>query len=244
MVAGPPFPVFEGVPVSMPSAPQTPQAPSTPVMGNRVPPLGAGEKERYRNMFANTGAQNGLLEGEPARTIFLRARLPNEVLGQIWYVSPIHPFWVTSILGGFGADSRALADTHNRGALDITEFTIAMHLIQSLMTNQINAVPTSLSPELISAAGIGSPITGQFSQNGIRRTESMSSTGSGRLPPPPQLPPKIQQSPLTADFTGGSQAGSAFEGWDITPQDKVQFDNWFKSIDTSNKGFIDGICQE
>ncbi len=88
MVAGPPFPVFEGVQVSLP-APPTPQPPSTPVMANRVPPLGAVEKERYRNMFANTGAQNGLLEGEQARTIFLRARLPNEVLGQIWYFPAI-----------------------------------------------------------------------------------------------------------------------------------------------------------
>ena len=139
----------------------------------------------------------------------------------------------------FEADFRGLADTHNRGALDITEFTIAMHLIQSLMTNQVTAVPTSLPPDLISAAGIGSPITGQFSQNGVRRTESMSSTGSGRLPP--QLPPKIQQTPLTADVTGSSQAGSAFEGWDVTPQDKMQFDNLFKGIDTSNKGYVDGI---
>jgi epidermal growth factor receptor substrate 15 len=136
------------------------------------------------------------------------------------------------------ADFRALADTHNRGALDITEFTIAMHLVQSLMTNQITTVPTSLPPELISAAGIGSPISAQFGQNGVRRTPSMSSTGSGRLPP--QLPPKIQQSPLTADFTGGSQA-SSFEGWDVTPQDKMQFDNLFQGIDKSNKGYIDGI---
>jgi epidermal growth factor receptor substrate 15 len=99
MIAGPPFPVFEGVQVSMPAPPQTPQAPSTPVMGNRIPPLGAGERERYRNMFANTGAQNGLLEGEQARTIFLRARLPNEVLGQVWYISLLRfcgafYFWV------------------------------------------------------------------------------------------------------------------------------------------------------
>src|SRR5579859_4842221 len=135
------------------------------------------------------------------------------------------------------ADSRALTDTHNRGALDITEFTIAMHLIQSLMTKQITTVPTSLSPDLISAAGIGSPTTAQFSQNGVRRTASMSSSGSGRLPP--QLPPKIHQSPLTADYTGGSQA-SAFEGWDITPQDKMQFDILFNGIDTSNKGYIEG----
>jgi len=87
-VAGPPFPTFEGVQVAMPvaaPAPTTPQqSPGTPVLGNRLPPLGPAEKERYRNMFANTGAQNGLLDGEQARTIFLRARLPNETLGQIW----------------------------------------------------------------------------------------------------------------------------------------------------------------
>lgn len=147
-------------------------------------------------------------------------------------------FWGSFVSVWVYANFRALADTHNRGALDITEFTIAMHLIQSLMTNQITAVPTSLPPELISAAGIGSPPTNQFSQTGVRRTASVSSTGSGRLPP--QLPPKIQQSPLTADVTGGSQASSAYEGWDITPQDKMQFDNWFKSIDTTNKGYIDG----
>lgn len=151
---------------------------------------------------------------------------------------PETPTWLELLSVWREADFRALADTHNRGALDITEFTIAMHLVQSLMTNQITTVPTSLPPELISAAGIGSPISAQFSQNGVRRTPSMSSTGSGRLPP--QLPPKIQQSPLNADFTGGSQA-SSFEGWDITPQDKMQFDNLFQGIDKSNKGYIDGI---
>jgi hypothetical protein len=78
--AGPPFPVFEGIQLP------TPAAPSTPTPANRIPPLGPAERERYRNMFANTGARDGLLDGEQARTIFLRARLPNETLGQIWYV--------------------------------------------------------------------------------------------------------------------------------------------------------------
>src|SRR5271154_2932109 len=74
-----------------PAPPTTPQqTPGTPISGgNRLPPLGPAEKERYRNMFANTGAANGLLDGEQARTIFLRARLPNETLGQIWS-SPRH----------------------------------------------------------------------------------------------------------------------------------------------------------
>jgi epidermal growth factor receptor substrate 15 len=85
VLAAPPFPVFEGAPVTVPTA----QATGSPVApGNRIPPLGPAERERYRNMFLNTGAQNGLLDGEQARTIFLRARLPNETLGQIWYDTP------------------------------------------------------------------------------------------------------------------------------------------------------------
>ena len=70
----------------MPASTASPPQPlGTPVLANRLPPLGPAEKERYRNMFANTGAQNGLLDGEQARTIFLRARLPNDTLGQIWF---------------------------------------------------------------------------------------------------------------------------------------------------------------
>jgi epidermal growth factor receptor substrate 15 len=78
ILAGPPFPVFEGV--ALPTPPQ----PQPSITTSRLPPLGPAERERYRNMFVNTGARDGLLDGEQARTIFLRARLPNETLGQIW----------------------------------------------------------------------------------------------------------------------------------------------------------------
>jgi len=85
--AGPPFPVFDGVQVPTPTAPpgiaQSTPIPPAPTK-NVVPPLGPAERERYKNMFANTGARDGLLDGEQARTIFLRASLPNETLGQIW----------------------------------------------------------------------------------------------------------------------------------------------------------------
>jgi epidermal growth factor receptor substrate 15 len=122
--------------------------------------------------------------------------------------------------------------------LDIAEFTIAMHLIQSLMANQISAVPASLPQDLLQSASLTSPITSQFPQNGVRRTASVSSTGSGRTQQlPPQLPPKITQSPLQAQFTGQSQTA---DGWDVTPQDKLSFDALFKGIDTGNKGYIDG----
>ena len=131
---------------------------------------------------------------------------------------------------------RNLADVHNRGALDIGEFTIAMHLIQSFMSGTLTSVPASLPPELYASANVSSPVVpsavGGF--GGLGRTDSVSSAGSGSMPP--LVPPKIQQSPIREDFTGGSQ----MEGWDVTRQDKTAFDNLFRGIDTGNKGFIDG----
>ena len=98
------------------------------------------------------------------------------------------------------------------------------------MSNHISAVPASLPPDLYTAASAPVPV------NNVRRTDSISSQSSGRIPP--QVPPKIQQTPIRTDFTGGSQTGP--DGWDITPQDKAAFDAAFKGIDTTNKGYIDG----
>ena len=198
--------------------------PSTPIASNRLPPLGPAERERYRNMFANTGAQNGLLDGEQARTIFLRARLPNETLGQIWYIIPL----ICCVDYVF----RSLADIHNRGALDITEFTIAMHLIQSFMSNLITTVPATLPPELFTAASVAPPAMG-----GMRRTDSVSSTGSNRF----LLKFLLKFNKVLFVRISRKAVNPVIDGWDVTPQDKQTFDNLFKGIDTTNKGFIDGI---
>lgn len=104
------------------------------------------------------------------------------------------------------------------------------------MSNHISAVPAALPADLLAAASLGSPTVSQFPQATVRRTNSVSSTGSGRAP---LIPPKVTQSPIRNQFTGGSQ--TAPDGWDITPQDKTNFDALFRGIDTGNKGFIDGI---
>jgi hypothetical protein len=102
------------------------------------------------------------------------------------------------------------------------------------MSNRISTVPATLPPELLTAAHVGSPASNQFAQGHIARTPSVSSTGSGRAP---TLPPKIQQSPIRPQETGGSLAA---QDWDILPQEKSYFDSVFTSIDKSNKGYIDG----
>ena len=164
---------------------------------------------------------NGLTwgnKGETAKQIFERAQLPNETLGRIWF----------------------LADTSQRGALDLTEFIVAMHLLASLKSGALRALPQILPPGLYEAAarrgapprqGSGSrpnsdtiPVSAiprQFTGNGPHRTAS-----------PLASRPYPVSSPLAASPTGND--------WAINPQDKNQFDQIFATVDSQSRGFITG----
>ena len=179
-----------------------------------MPPLTADNVNFYSHLFEDSGAQNGMLSGESAKSIFERAQLPNEVLGRIWN----------------------LVDTEQRGSLGLTEFIIAMHLLVSYKNGSMRALPQSLPAGLYEAAarrGVSRQNTGarpvpeaassvprQFSGSNFQRISSP-------LAGPPQGP-----SPNTSIPTG--------DQWVISPQDKAQFDQIFATVDTSNRGFITG----
>jgi len=149
--------------------------------------------------------------GENAKEIFEKARLPNEVLGRIWNLS----------------------DTEQRGALNVTEFIIAMHLLASYRTGNMKALPNALPPGLYEAAS--------------RR---------GTLPPPPGRPDQSAtiprqfsgqnaprtQSPLSRPPFGAPPQSTQATGsdWLISPQEKSSYDNLFKGVDTMGRGFITG----
>lgn len=93
-------------------------------MSNQTPTITDADRARYQKMFANSGAVNGILDGDKAKEIFMKSNLPLEKLGQIW----------------------SLADARRRGALDIGEFSVAMYLIQHSMNGNIKTIPPSLPP--------------------------------------------------------------------------------------------------
>jgi epidermal growth factor receptor substrate 15 len=153
-----------------------------------------------------------IIPGENAKEIFEKARLPNEVLGRIWNLS----------------------DTEQRGALNVTEFIIAMHLLASYRTGNMKALPNALPPGLYEAAS--------------RR---------GQLPPPPPGRPEQTatiprqfsgqnaprtQSPLSRPPFGAPAQSTQTNGsdWLISPQEKSSYDNLFKGVDTMGRGFITG----
>jgi epidermal growth factor receptor substrate 15 len=181
----------------------------------RVPTLLPEKVNEYSSLFEKSGAENGVLSGIIAKQIFERARLPNEVLGRIWN----------------------LADTQGRGALNITEFAIAMHLLASYKSGAMRGVPQTLPPGLFEAAAKRIPTrtsTGSFPGAGIPAVPPIPPQFTGMSAGRPQTPILRQQvgTPLSAQSTG--------DGWAITPADKARFDQLFNGLDKSGRGFITG----
>jgi epidermal growth factor receptor substrate 15 len=217
-----PLPKFEGTPPASVVQPPPGPPPSAILPQHsgagpiRVPPLTPDKVTQYAGLFEKSGAQNGILPADQAKQIFERAGLPNEILGRIW----------------------GLADVEQRGALNVTEFTIAMHLLASFKTGQLRALPAVLPPGLYDAASrrpasrqvTGPPPPLQPAMTGIARQftgQSAQGRGSplGRStfgPPPPQI----------AQTTGSD--------WLITPMDKQRFDSIYAGLDRGNKGYITG----
>ena len=194
-------------PQGPPPGPLQPQTSGNPI---RVPPLTPDKVQQYAALFEKSGAQDGVLAGEQAKQIFERAGLPNEVLGRIWY----------------------LADTEHRGALTVTEFIIAMHLLASSKSGAMRTLPNVLPAGLIEAAARRPPlrqlsgVTGgppavppiprQFTGHNVGRTASpLSKPAFGQVPPSPGT-------------------------WAISPADKNRFDSIYATIDKTNRGFITG----
>jgi epidermal growth factor receptor substrate 15 len=165
-----------------------------------------------RHSMARNALSADHTSGENAKEIFEKARLPNEVLGRIWNLS----------------------DTEQRGALNVTEFIIAMHMLASYRTGNMKALPNALPPGLYEAAS--------------RR---------GQLPPPPPGRPEQSatiprqfsgqnaprtQSPLSRPPFGAppQSVQAAGSDWLISPQEKSSYDNLFNGVDKAGRGFITG----
>ncbi|KAF2154899.1 hypothetical protein K461DRAFT_291803 [Myriangium duriaei CBS 260.36] len=211
-----PLPRFDGMNIQA-SSPSAANAPSNPLQppsalqpqtsGIRIPPLLPEKAAQYSSLFERSGAQSGVLSGESAKAIFERAGLPNEILGRIW----------------------GLADREQKGALDHTEFTIAMHLITSFKSRSMTALPSALPPGLYEAAARKGQPAPRQAPSGIPRQF----TGPQRTSSPLARPPGYGTPPPQSAQTTG-------QNWLVTSQEKTKYDQFFDNIDTAKTGFLDG----
>lgn len=101
--------------------------PQTAVSQDSISPVSPADYQKFSQLFIKTvGSAQGELSGAQAKDIFLKAKLPNPVLGQIW----------------------ALVDRANTGILDLGSFVVAMHLIQGLLSGQVKQLPPFLSESI------------------------------------------------------------------------------------------------
>ncbi|KIV91914.1 hypothetical protein PV10_06405 [Exophiala mesophila] len=205
----------QSTPVSLPpQATGPPASPSVPGGAPiRVPALTPDKVATYSSLFEKSGAENGFLSGLLAKQIFERAGLPNDVLGKIW----------------------ALSDTQGRGALDMTEFVIAMHLLASHKSGQLRAIPNTLPPGLYEAAQRRVPVrAGSGSRPGSSAIPNIPPQFSGSFHQRPQSP--ITRQPIATPLSNQSTG----EAWLVSPADKARFDSIFATVDRSGRGFITG----
>ncbi|BGP28119.1 hypothetical protein JCM10295v2_007106 [Rhodotorula toruloides] len=164
--------------------------PSTPSQLTTISPT---DKANYTRVFsaANGGQVSGLLEGDKAREIWVKSGLPYDVLGQIW----------------------TLADTHSRGALDLADFTIGMHLLHLVLDGSlprsVSGLPKVLDPKMYAAAA------------GLS------------IPTAPSTPSALPAAKSTAPPTRG-------QVWSITPAEKSESDTWFSQLDQQGRGILEG----
>ncbi|KAG8217218.1 hypothetical protein J3R82DRAFT_5304 [Butyriboletus roseoflavus] len=226
-----PLAAIEGV-----HAPLVPQGtgmsmPKSPPPG--LPPITPQDRTKFARLFQGCGPVNGLLSGDKARDVFVKSKLPVDKLSQIWF----------------------LADTQDRGVLDLTDFTIAMYLIQATMSNQLSFIPTSLPPGLYeqaagatvvahatgSSAHPASPATSASFPPPVKHPSVQTNfTGQPNLAPIPRSRRSVPvpQTPAVPPFP--SVVPQATGLWDVTPVEKANADRFFDNLDSHNRGYIEG----
>ncbi|KAK2002432.1 UBA/TS-N domain-containing protein [Colletotrichum falcatum] len=213
-----PLPRFDGMPppagLTSPTAP-----PAVPLQAQgtgggpiRIPPLTPEKVSQYAGLFERQPLQAGnLLPGDAAKSIFEKSGLPTEVLGRIWQ----------------------LADTEQRGALVLTEFVIAMHLLTSMKTGALRGLPNILPAALYEAATRRGPTAPRQSPTGTGPISAIPRQLSGSAQFRAGSP--LGRPPITAQTTG-----TPASDWLITPDDKARFDVLYNDLDKTHKGFITG----
>lgn len=176
------------------------------------------DRARYTRIFANSGPVGGLIDGDKAKEIFVKSKMPFDKLGAIWN----------------------LADTQARGALDLTDFIIAMHFIQNTMNGTLNSIPAALPPGLYEQAkgsgGVGSRVIPGSPLAAQNTGGSASGFGS------PAIPRQMTGSAFPAASAFQSPQPKTTAPWDVTPEEKARADQFFDGLDVSKQGRLDGAA--
>lgn len=123
--------------------------------------LSKEEKKSYDNIFRAWDAKRtGFISGDVARELFGQSGLDREKLLQVWH----------------------LADTENRGKLNLAEFHVAMALIYRALNG--NELPNELPPELVPTSSRDLSESVDFLKDLLKQDTSVRNATALQLPEP------------------------------------------------------------
>ncbi|EIW60637.1 uncharacterized protein TRAVEDRAFT_146188 [Trametes versicolor FP-101664 SS1] len=247
-----PIPTIEGLPpVATPSSSGVPPARSPPP---GFPPITPQDKAKFLKLFLGCHPVNGLLSGEKARDVFVKSKLSVDKLSQIWNLAD------TKNRGSLDATDFTIAmyliQASMSGQLKSLPASLP-HFIYDQATNGV-------VPQATGGSGHISPsLTGGFPGGSVQPQytgQALSSirpqmTGQTYSSIQPQMTGQMMSTPtappLPARSAAPSTSSSAFPflqqqstgatpQWDVTPQEKVNADRIFDTLDTSKRGYIEG----
>ncbi|KAJ7067970.1 hypothetical protein C8F01DRAFT_1364396 [Mycena amicta] len=207
-----------------------------------VPPFTPEHKEKFHKLFISGEPVDGLIQGKKAREMFSKSMLSEDSLSKIWQ----------------------LADTQHREALDVTDFAIAMHLIQWLMNSSCAVLPEALPKGLYEEAA-SSPLASPQStpkaylsvqsqsppSSSPRRPSPKPASGSGKPTRRASLSPLPSPSPsrLSPSAPSGSSRRASYSplqssrsgeksGWEIPFELRTRANREFDALDPFQNGSI------
>lgn len=180
---------------------------STTTSNASIPLPSSSDVNKFAQLFdrSNTTGTNAL-SGDKAKDIFLKARLPNQTLGEIW----------------------GLCDRNASGSLEKPEFIMAMYLIQLSMTGNsaLATIPQSLSQDLWNAVSV--PQQQQQQQQSFTPTGQLSANSTGASM-------TLNRQGTISRLSSGAFNNASMD-WVLTPEKKQQFDAIFSSLDKQHVG--------
>lgn len=174
-----------------------------------IPPLTSENKKRFGLLYdKSVTPPAAFIDGEVARDIFIKGKLPPEVLGQIW----------------------ALVDVEHRGELTKNEFVLAMHLIQCLMDRSMPNLPSQLPAvwqPWLGTQRAPSALVANASGQQQPSLQPMAVNGTGSTPVSPQ-----------AGLAALNIANNNLAKYGISKEDKTRYDSIFDDLDPKKTGII------
>ncbi|KAJ1938998.1 hypothetical protein GGF37_004580, partial [Kickxella alabastrina] len=114
----------------------------------------AREKQQYQQIFEKSQPIDGAISSAAAKALFMKTKLTNEQLGNVW----------------------KLGDPHSEGRLRLPGFIVAMFYIRRIMENRNYVLPTICPASLWRSAGgeipLRSSLAGNFSQSSLMNGSS------------------------------------------------------------------------